>query len=75
MWPNIFAPSFWTILGITLAHLHNLKRLKKHDEKLDQHNDMMDPNTPGGITIVLEEIRNNNAGTQSRAVDKEAQDV
>jgi hypothetical protein len=29
MWPNIFAPGFWTILGIGLSHW----RLRTHQER------------------------------------------
>lgn len=56
MWPNIFAPSFWTLFGIGIAHFRSMKHIKKH-------NDLLDTSTPGGLTDVLEEVRkNNNAG-------------
>jgi hypothetical protein len=29
-WPNIFAPSVWTVLAIVIAHIHLLKRQDKH---------------------------------------------
>lgn len=33
MWPNIFAPSFWTIIGIAASHWHLRKHVnRKHDE-------------------------------------------
>ena len=30
MWPNIFAPSFWTLVGIAVAHIAGKRNLKKH---------------------------------------------
>ncbi len=37
-WPNIFAPSIWTLLGIGLAHWHTMHRHKKttksHNEQI-----------------------------------------
>lgn len=68
MWPNIFAPSFWTLTGIAVAHFHHLHHVKKQ-------NDLLDPTTPGGITEVLSEVRKMNAGTQPREVNKETQNV
>jgi hypothetical protein len=33
MWPNIFAPGFWTILGIAVSHWRIRKHVnRKHDE-------------------------------------------
>jgi hypothetical protein len=29
-WPNIFAPSIWTLLGIVVAHIHLMKRQDRH---------------------------------------------
>lgn len=35
-WPNIFAPSIWTLLGIGLSHLRLMKKqAKQHQEHLD----------------------------------------
>lgn len=50
LWPNIIAPSFWTLLGILLSHLHH----KKH---LEKQNDLLDTTTPGGLKEVLDEVR------------------
>jgi len=37
MWPNIFAPGFWTIFGIGLSHWRMHKHVSaKHDE-LKEH--------------------------------------
>lgn len=35
MWPNVFAPNFWTLVGVAASHLH-LSRLqrKHHDEHM-----------------------------------------
>lgn len=63
MWPNIFAPSFWTLLGIGLAHFHNMKHIKKQ-------NDLLDPTTPGGLGHVMTEIKKvNGARKESGSVD------
>jgi hypothetical protein len=42
-WPNIFAPSIWTLLGIGLSHL-SLRRLhkKQHAEHMQALNDRND---------------------------------
>lgn len=34
MWPNIFAPSVWTLLGIGASHLHMLHVHNKHQDEL-----------------------------------------
>ena len=43
MWPNIFAPGFWTIAGIGLSHWRLHKHVsRKHDElhaRLDKDRD------------------------------------
>jgi hypothetical protein len=50
MWPNIFAPSFFTLLGVFISHikLHNHIN-KKHAETKAHVADLLDPNTPGGL--------------------------
>ncbi len=50
MWPNIFAPSFWTLIGIAAAHLH-------HTRHLNKQNDLLNPETPGGLKVLLDEIK------------------
>lgn len=37
MWPNIFAPSFFTVLGISLSHWQQTRRANRHHEELKQH--------------------------------------
>lgn len=32
MWPNVFAPSFWTLLGVGLSHARLMRRQNKHHE-------------------------------------------
>jgi superoxide dismutase len=33
MWPNIFAPSFWTLFGIAVAHIAGRRALHEHTKK------------------------------------------
>jgi hypothetical protein len=33
-WPNVFAPSFWTLLGMTVSHAHLAHRQRKHHDDL-----------------------------------------
>lgn len=33
-WPNVFAPSFWTLLGMTLNHIHMTRLQRQHHESL-----------------------------------------
>ena len=54
MWPNIFAPSFWTLTGIFSAHFIHHKHLKKQD-------DILDVNTPGGLKDIMDEVKKLNA--------------
>lgn len=28
-WPNVFAPSVWTLFGILIADLHNIRQMRK----------------------------------------------
>jgi len=37
MWPNIAAPSLWTLAGIGLAHWRTRVHLRRHHEELKQH--------------------------------------
>ena len=36
MWPNIFAPSWWTLLGIGLSHAHTHRKLSHVHRRLDE---------------------------------------
>lgn len=37
MWPNVFAPGAWTLLGIGLAHWRTRVHLARHHEELKAH--------------------------------------
>lgn len=37
MWPNIFAPGFWTVLGIALSHWHLRRHISSKNEELKGH--------------------------------------
>ena len=37
VWPNMVAPSLWTLLGIGLSHLHTHRKLNAHHEALKAH--------------------------------------
>ena len=36
-WPNIFAPSVWTLAGIGVAHWRTRVHMRRHHEELKQH--------------------------------------
>lgn len=38
-WPNIFAPSVWTLAGIALAHWRTRVHLARHHQELREHVD------------------------------------
>jgi hypothetical protein len=34
-WPNIFAPSVWTLVGVLCSHIHHsIANARRHDELL-----------------------------------------
>lgn len=36
-WPNIFAPSAWTLFGILVSHIHHsITNARRHNELLDE---------------------------------------
>lgn len=37
MWPNIFAPSAWTLVGIAASHAALKRHLHRHTEEIKQH--------------------------------------
>lgn len=37
LWPNMIAPSLWTLLGIGIAHVRTHRKLDAHHEDLKQH--------------------------------------
>lgn len=50
MWPNIFAPSIFTLFGILISHIKMHRHInKKHAETKAHVSDLMNPNTPGGL--------------------------
>lgn len=56
MWPNIFAPSFFTLLGVLLSHIKMHRHVSNKHAELRAHvNDLMDPNTPGGLGEIVKD--------------------
>lgn len=45
MWPNVFSPSVWTLVGLTLSHVLHGQRLKRLETKFHdrQHGDRQHP--------------------------------
>lgn len=39
MWPNIFAPSVFTLLGVAISHVRHRKHARDQHEALKQHVD------------------------------------
>ena len=37
MWPNVFAPSVFTLLGITASHVKAARQRQRHHEEMKQH--------------------------------------
>lgn len=37
MWPNVFAPSVFTLLGIAASHIRSARQRRKQHEELKQH--------------------------------------
>jgi len=37
MWPNIFAPSFFTLLGYSLGHWRLRKHIDRRHEQMKEH--------------------------------------
>lgn len=37
LWPNIVAPSLWTILAITVSHVRTRRKLAGQHEAMKQH--------------------------------------
>ena len=65
MWPNIFAPSMWTLLGIVIAHIHHLRR----------QDNLLNPHTPGGLGDLMSEMKNQHEKTRKAYAGKEAGSV
>jgi hypothetical protein len=42
MWPNIFAPGFWTIFGIGLSHYHLRKHVNNKHAELHERINQLD---------------------------------
>ena len=44
MWPNMFAPSVWTLLAVITSHVKAARQRQRHHEDMKQHV----TNTAGG---------------------------
>lgn len=62
-WPNIFAPSIWTLFGIAVSHTHFLHRHKKavakQLEKIDEHGQKIET-LSGHVQTLSEKIPGEN---------------
>lgn len=37
MWPNMFAPSAFTLIGLVVSHIKRARQAERHHQELKQH--------------------------------------
>jgi hypothetical protein len=37
LWPNMFAPSIWTLIGVAISHMHLKRHVNRKHDELKKH--------------------------------------